>query len=45
MIDIHNHILFGIDDGSPDIDTSVDLCRDAYENGYKTLVVTPHFTD
>lgn len=45
MIDIHNHILFGIDDGSPDIDTSVDMCRDAYENGYKTLVVTPHFTD
>ncbi len=45
MIDIHNHILFDIDDGSPDIDTSVDMCRDAYENGYKTVVVTPHFTD
>ena len=45
MIDIHNHILFHIDDGSPDIDTSVEMCRDAYENGYKTLVVTPHFTD
>lgn len=45
MIDIHNHILFDIDDGSPDIDTSVDMCRDAYENGYTTIVVTPHFTD
>ena len=45
MIDIHNHILFDIDDGSPDIDTSIDMCRDAYENGYKTIVVTPHFAD
>lgn len=45
MIDIHNHILFDIDDGSPDIDTSVEMCRDAYENGYRSIVVTPHFTD
>lgn len=45
MIDIHNHILYNIDDGSPDIDTSIELCRDAYENGYKTIVVTPHFAD
>ena len=45
MIDIHNHILFDIDDGSQDIDTSIDMCRDAYENGYKTIVVTPHFAN
>lgn len=45
MIDIHNHILFNIDDGAPDINTSIEMCRDAYENGYKVLVVTPHFTN
>ena len=45
MIDIHNHILFNIDDGAHDLDTSVEMCRDAYENGYNTVVVTPHFTD
>ena len=45
MIDIHNHILFAIDDGAPDIDTSIEMCRDAYENGYKTIVVTPHFAN
>ncbi|MBQ3523799.1 MAG: hypothetical protein IJA43_05010 [Clostridia bacterium] len=45
MIDIHNHILFDIDDGAPDLDTSVDMCRDAFENGYRTIVVTPHFAD
>ncbi len=45
MIDIHNHILFDIDDGSPDIETSIEMCNDAYKNGYKTMVVTPHFTN
>ncbi len=45
MIDLHNHILYGIDDGSPDIDTSIEMCCDAYNNGYKTMVVTPHFAD
>ncbi len=45
MIDIHNHILFNIDDGAHDLDTSVEMCRDAYENGYETMVVTPHFAD
>lgn len=45
MIDIHSHVLFGIDDGSEDLDTSVELCRDAYENDCKGLVLTPHFFD
>ena len=40
MIDIHNHILYDIDDGARNIDDSLDLCRDAFENGYKTIVVT-----
>ena len=43
MIDIHNHILFGIDDGAKDIDTCVQMCIDAYENGYTAIAVTPHF--
>ncbi len=43
MIDIHNHILFEIDDGAKSIDTSVQMCRDAYENGIDTVVLTPHF--
>lgn len=43
MIDIHSHVLFGIDDGAPDLETSVQMCLDAYENGCDTLVLTPHF--
>ena len=42
MIDIHSHVLFDIDDGAEDIDTSVNMCIDAYENGCNTLILTPH---
>jgi protein-tyrosine phosphatase len=43
MIDIHNHILFDIDDGAKNIEASVQMCRDAYENGIEHIVLTPHF--
>lgn len=43
MIDIHNHILFDIDDGAKTIEASVQMCRDAYENGIEHIVLTPHF--
>ena len=43
MIDIHNHILFEMDDGSHSLEQSVAMCRDAYNNGYKAVVCTPHF--
>ena len=45
MIDIHSHILYGIDDGAQSLEESVEMCRDAYENGCDTLVLTPHFFD
>ena len=41
--DIHNHILFGVDDGSPDIDTSLEMLRMAYEDGTRDVILTPHF--
>ncbi|MGG9972131.1 tyrosine-protein phosphatase [Ferruginibacter sp. SUN002] len=40
--DIHSHILPGIDDGSPDIDTSLSLVRGLYELGIRETVATPH---
>ncbi len=42
MIDIHCHILNGIDDGARDIETSVRMCRVAEMNGIKHIVATPH---
>lgn len=40
--DIHSHILPGIDDGSPDIATSLKLVKGLYDMGYRILIATPH---
>lgn len=40
--DIHSHILPGIDDGSPDIETSITLIKGLMELGVKRSVATPH---
>lgn len=45
MIDIHSHIIFDIDDGAKDIECSVALCRQAFNNGFDGIVATPHFTN
>lgn len=42
MIDIHSHVLPGIDDGSVDMDMSLDMLAMAAESGVQTLVATPH---
>lgn len=40
--DIHSHILAGIDDGSPDIETSLQLVRGLHEMGVRKTIATPH---
>jgi protein-tyrosine phosphatase len=40
--DIHSHILPGIDDGSPDIETSLRLVKGLYNLGIRKSVATPH---
>ena len=40
--DIHSHILPGIDDGSPDIETSLQLVRGIYNLGIRKSIATPH---
>ena len=42
MIDIHTHILPGVDDGSKSIEMSLKMAAAAYESGVKTIVCTPH---
>lgn len=42
IIDIHSHVLWGIDDGAGDFEESFDLCSMASESGTKTLFLTPH---
>lgn len=42
MIDLHNHLLPGIDDGAPDLETALQLARIAVQDGITHLVCTPH---
>jgi protein-tyrosine phosphatase len=42
VIDLHSHILPGIDDGSPDIAHSLAMARAAVAQGINTMVATPH---
>jgi protein-tyrosine phosphatase len=43
MIDIHCHILSGLDDGAQDIRESVAMARIAYQDGIRHIIATPHF--
>ncbi len=40
--DMHNHVLPGIDDGSPDIETSLEFLRRYHELGFTKVVASPH---
>lgn len=41
--DFHSHILPGIDDGCATVEDSVKLIRREWEQGVKTIMLTPHF--
>lgn len=45
MIDLHSHILPGLDDGPGDIEGSLDLARVAAAQGTRTIVATPHIRE
>jgi len=40
--DIHSHFIPGIDDGAPDLETSISLIRKMQELGYKKVITSPH---
>jgi len=42
MIDIHCHILHGIDDGPRTLEESVEMGKAAFQDGIRTIVATPH---
>jgi protein-tyrosine phosphatase len=44
VTDMHSHLIPGIDDGSPDMQTSIELIRKMQEMGYKKLITTPHIS-
>jgi protein-tyrosine phosphatase len=45
MIDIHHHLLFGVDDGPKDLDSAVAQAEAAAADGITHVVCTPHAND
>ncbi len=43
FVDIHSHILYGIDDGAVDAATAIEMLRLAAEDGTTHIAATPHF--
>ena len=43
MVDIHSHILFGVDDGAKDIEESIELLKQAVSVGYTDIVCSSHY--
>ena len=44
-IDIHSHILYGIDDGSKTLEESIEIIKQHIEMGFKDIVLTPHYIE
>lgn len=42
MIDLHSHILPGLDDGPQTLEESIQMCLLSYRDGVSTIVATPH---
>ncbi len=40
--DIHSHFIPGIDDGAPDLETSISLIKKMQELGYSKVITSPH---
>ena len=45
LVDLHSHILPGVDDGSPDMNHSLVLAKAAVDDGVTHMLLTPHHMD
>ena len=45
LIDLHSHLLHGVDDGPESFEMSMEMLRSACESGIRVVVATPHILD
>ena len=42
LIDMHSHIIPGVDDGAQDMETCMQMLRIAAQDGISKIILTPH---
>lgn len=42
LVDIHSHLLPGLDDGAKSITETIEICKLMYQLGYQKIIATPH---
>lgn len=45
MIDLHSHLLFGLDDGARNLDETLAIARSMADDGVRVVAATPHVRD
>src|SRR3972149_4096892 len=45
VVDLHHHILPGVDDGATDLAASLELASAAFAEGIRIVIATPHTGD
>lgn len=43
IVDIHSHIISGIDDGPKNIEMTLEMLKNAERDGTKEIIATPHY--
>lgn len=43
LLDIHSHVLPGVDDGAKDLEESIELLKMMRQQGITHVLATPHF--
>lgn len=44
-IDIHSHVIYGIDDGSKNLESSIEILKEYEKMGFTKIITTPHYIE
>lgn len=45
MVDIHSHLIHNIDDGAKSLEDTIQIIKEASQNGFNKIVTTPHYIE